>query len=183
MILTLVTRFYLFCISMITRVSTPRQIKKTAELAHNIWNAHYTPIIGQAQVDYMLKNIQSEKAIQEQIASGYEYFLLSESEASVGYLGLRPDYPKGKLMISKIYVDPTYQGKGYGKKLLEHTKQFSLAGEMNYIWLTVNRHNSNSISWYEKKGFVKIKEAQFDIGNGYIMDDFVLEVATQKLLL
>ncbi len=168
---------------MITKVSTPTQIKKTAQLAHNIWNAHYTPIIGQAQVDYMLENLQSEKAIEEQIAAGYEYFLLFESEAPIGYLGLRPHHPKGKLMISKIYVDPSCQGKGYGNKLLEFTKKFSLMGEMNCIWLTVNRHNSNSISWYEKKGFVKIKEAQFDIGSGYIMDDFVLEVATQKLLL
>ena len=82
-------------------------------------------------------------AIAEQIESGYEYYLLTEDLKALGYLGLRPHHPKGKLMISKIYVDSTTRGKGYGYKLLEFTKQLSLNRAIESIWLTVNRHNSN----------------------------------------
>jgi len=42
-------------------------------LAREIWTDHYVPIIGQAQVDYMLDTFQREEAIAAQLAGGYEY--------------------------------------------------------------------------------------------------------------
>jgi ribosomal protein S18 acetylase RimI-like enzyme len=42
------------------------------------------------------------------------------------------------------------------------------------IVLNVNKNN-NAILAYEKMGFKKIREEKIDIGNGYIMDDFVYE--------
>lgn len=167
---------------MINRVTNQEEIRTTAQLAYKIWSHHYVPIIGQDQVDYMLKNLQSEKAITEQIEAGYEYYLLYQEEAPIGYLGLRPNYPDGKLMISKIYVDSTTRGKGHGYKLLKFTKQLSLDRNIKFIWLTVNRHNAATINWYKKRGFEIIEEKQFDIGNGFVMDDYVLEVTTEKLL-
>ena len=166
---------------MIKKVKTTEDIEQTAQLAFKIWNHHYTPIIGRDQVDYMLKNLQSEKAIAEQIKSGYEYYLLYEKDKAVGYLGLRPNYPEGKLMISKIYVDSSTRGKGYGYRLLEFTKQQSKERSITTIWLTVNRHNTNTINWYKKRGFEIVEEKKFDIGNGFVMDDYVLEVVTKKL--
>ena len=166
---------------MISKVTTASQIERTARLAHKIWTDHYVPIIGQEQVDYMLKNFQSATAITEQIKSGHEYYLLSEDDIAIGYLGLRPDHPKGKLMISKIYVDSTQRGKGRGYQLLEFTQKLSLKRGIEFIWLTVNRHNSNTINWYKKNGFTIVEEKKFDIGNGFVMDDYVLEVATKDL--
>lgn len=167
---------------MITKVTSALQIKTTADLAHKIWNHHYVPIIGQEQVDYMLKNMQSVDAIKSQMESGYEYYLLSQDSRAVGYLALRPNHPKGKLMISKIYVDTTLRGRGYGYQLLEFTRKLSLKRGIEFIWLTVNRHNSNTINWYKNRGFTVVREEKFDIGNGFIMDDYVLEVTTKDLL-
>lgn len=167
---------------MIRKVTTIDHIKATAHLAHKIWNHHYVPIIGQDQVNYMLENLQSEKAIAEQIKSGYEYYLLFDADKAIGYLGLRPNHPSGKLMISKIYVDSTTRRKGYGYKLLEFTKQLALDRNNRFIWLTVNRHNSSTINWYKKRGFEITEEKKFDIGNGFVMDDYVLEVTTENLL-
>ena len=167
---------------MITKVNTKEQIAATAHLAHKIWNQHYVPIIGQDQVDYMLANFQSEDAIAEQITSGYEYYLLNEEDQAIGYLGLRPNYPEGKIMISKIYVDSSTRKKGYGYKLLEFTGKLALNRNIRHLWLTVNRHNSNTINWYLKRGFEIIEEKKFDIGNGFVMDDYVLETTAQKLL-
>ena len=166
---------------MITKVTSSQEIKVTAQLAHEIWNEHYVPIIGQSQVDYMLQNLQSANAIKEQIESGYEYYLVFDNTSPVGYLGLRLNYPQGKLMISKIYVASTAQGKGYGIKLLEFTHKLALDNKLSSVWLTVNRHNSNTIKWYQKRGFRIVEEKKFDIGHGYVMDDYVLEVSTRKL--
>ena len=56
-------------------VSTPEQIDLTVRLAKDIWQQHYLSMIGQAQIDYMLDKFQSPSAIQQQINSGYLYFL------------------------------------------------------------------------------------------------------------
>ena len=42
------------------------------------------------------------------------------------------------------------------------------------LQLQVNRDNAAK-SFYEKLGFVILKEADFDIGNGYFMRDYVME--------
>ena len=43
------------------------------------------------------------------------------------------------------------------------------------IWLTVNKYNDGSIAVYNKAGFTVREEAIFDIGNGFFMDDYVME--------
>jgi ribosomal protein S18 acetylase RimI-like enzyme len=43
------------------------------------------------------------------------------------------------------------------------------------IWLTCNRNNTNSIAIYEHLGFKKVREEVTDIGNGFVMDDFIFE--------
>ncbi|NAS14072.1 GNAT family N-acetyltransferase [Poritiphilus flavus] len=161
----------------IVKVIDQGEISRTVELASKIWNDHYVPIIGQQQVDYMLEKFQSEPAIKEQINSGYEYFLLRDHGKELGYLGLIPDHPKGKLMISKIYLDKSARGGGYGGQLLSFTQNLATHRQFSAIWLTVNRHNKNTIAWYEKKGFVKTQEIKQDIGNGYFMDDYVMEMS------
>ena len=44
------------------------------------------------------------------------------------------------------------------------------------IFLNVNKYN-NAIHFYMKQGFTKVKDEVIDIGNGYVMDDYVMEVA------
>ncbi|MEM7381228.1 MAG: GNAT family N-acetyltransferase [Bacteroidota bacterium] len=160
----------------IVKVTDQADIKTIVELASKIWNDHYVSIIGQEQVDYMLEKFQSEAAIEEQIHSGYEYYLLRDAERTLGYLGLIPNKPVGKLMISKIYLDKFARGGGYGGQLLSFTQNLAIEREFTAIWLTVNRHNKNTITWYEKKGFSKTHEVKQDIGRGYFMDDYVMEM-------
>ena len=78
-------------------------------------------------------------------------------------------------MISKIYVDVDFRGNNLGTELLNFTISKSKEEHFKTIWLTVNKNNTKSIEWYKQKGF-EIKEAVvFDIGNGFIMDDYLLE--------
>jgi len=43
------------------------------------------------------------------------------------------------------------------------------------IWLTCNKNNSRTLSIYKKLGFSIIDSIVTDIGNGFVMDDYVLE--------
>ena len=166
----------LFFNILIQPVSTSSQIKTTAHLAHKIWNQHYVDIIGQSQVDYMLEKFQDFEAISNQIENGYEYFIMYYQDKPSGYLALVPNLKDQKMMISKIYVDADFRGLGLGSQLLEFTIQKAKNKALKYIWLTVNRNNSKSIKWYENHGFEIKEELKIDIGNGFLMDDYRMEM-------
>lgn len=148
-------------------------IQRLADLAHEIWWQHFPPIIGEAQVKYMVDKFQSNEAIIHQLRNGYEYFLAELDGTAVGYTGLVPD--KGKLMLSKLYVKDSTRGKGVGQALLDFIEAKCRAEGMDRIWLTVNRGNTGPINWYKNRGFIIVKEVDLDIGSGFIMDDYVME--------
>ena len=139
-------------------------------LARKIWEEHYTPIIGEAQVAYMLGKFQSIAAMQKQVSEGYEYFMIKEGEELVGYLAFKEE--QDQLFLSKVYVHSSMRGKGLGKAAIEFVKEQVAQRGLKQIRLTVNKYNHNSIAAYLKMGFVKTRELVIDIGEGYVMDDY-----------
>jgi diamine N-acetyltransferase len=160
----------------IQKATKTAHIQNIEKLAYTIWNDHYVPIIGQNQVDYMLKKFQSSKAISSQIKKGYDYFLISDTNKAIGYLCLVYDNSEKKLMISKIYIASDKRGFGYGKKLIDFTIHQAKEKKMKSIWLTVNKNNTNSIKWYQKLNFKITDQVVMDIGNNFVMDDYVMEL-------
>ena len=162
---------------MIKPVITFEAIQTVAFLAHKIWNQHYVPIIGQQQVDYMLDKFQDEDAIKHQIENGYAYFILEHQNKPCGYLALVPNNVDKKMMISKIYVDSDFRNLNLGTQLMNFTIEKAKNGNFNHIWLTVNKNNSKSIEWYQKRGFIIKENIKIDIGNGFVMDDYLMELS------
>ena len=151
------------------RVEHPEQIAAVAALAKATWTEHYEPIIGSAQVAYMLGKFQSEAAIARQIASeGYEYYLAP----GAGYLALVPDLEKKSVLLSKIYVKASLRGTGMGRALVEFAERRCAELGCGNLWLTVNRNNAGSIAFYERMGFRKTRMVATDIGGGFVMDDW-----------
>jgi len=164
---------------MIKEVNSQELIGITAQLAHSIWNDYYVPIIGQQQVNYMLDTFQSVPAITKQLKEGYHYFLAYNDDQALGYTAVvRND---NRLMLSKLYVSEAARGMGLGTALLHQCKEVALGQGCTTIWLTVNRYNNSSISWYQNKGFQIVDEKKQDIGKGYVMDDYILEVSVDNL--
>tara|TARA_B110000902_G_scaffold134295_2_gene155763 strand:+ start:2501 stop:3013 length:513 start_codon:yes stop_codon:yes gene_type:complete len=155
------------------QVLSEEDITTVAILAKQIWTQHYTPIIGIAQVDYMLAKFQNEAAISNQIEEGYDYTLWQAKEP-IGYLSLL--HQNDGLFISKIYLLLHERGKGYGKQMMDYAIAAAKAEKHKRIRLTVNKYNDKSIAAYEKLGFIKKNEVVFDIGKGYFMDDFEMEL-------
>ena len=147
-----------------------------ARLADTIWREHYTPIIGEGQVSYMLQRFQSARAIEQQAASGMRYYVLWHEGQPAGYCA----YEKRgeELFLSKIYVLQSLRGKGLGKAALQFVVDQARQEACKRITLTVNKNNAGSIAAYLRMGFRQGPPVQQDIGGGYIMDDYlmVLEV-------
>lgn len=140
-------------------------------LAKIIWNQHYTPIIGKDQVDYMLKKFQSNAAVKSDIKNGYTYYIAYLDGKPQGYCAIKID---DGVFLSKFYVLKEARGKGVGKAMLRSVKDYSIQHGAKRIWLTCNKHNS-TLDIYKNLGYEVTKSIVADIGNGYVMDDYVLE--------
>ncbi|MCX2719525.1 GNAT family N-acetyltransferase [Lentiprolixibacter aurantiacus] len=143
-----------------------------AHLARTIWEDHYTPIIGSEQVSYMLNKFQSVEAIAEQVSRGVQYHLIFYNSKPAGYLAFEKKLEE--LFLSKIYVSKEMRGKGIGKEAMAFIEREGRHMDCTQISLTVNKHNTGSIKAYEKLGFHNLGGIVQDIGQGYIMDDFLL---------
>lgn len=161
---------------MIKPVITFEAIQTVAYLAHKIWNQHYVTIIGQQQVDYMLDKFQDEEAIKDQIENGYDYFIIEHQKNPCGYLALVLNNDDMKMMISKIYIDSDFRNLNLGSQLIDFSIDEAKKRGSKLIWLTVNKNNRKSIEWYQKRGFTIKENIKIDIGNGFIMDDYLIEL-------
>ncbi|MER2295110.1 MAG: GNAT family N-acetyltransferase [Desemzia incerta] len=142
-----------------------------AELARIIWKEHYTSILGEEQVHYMLETIQSEPAIQQDLEKGKIYWLVQKDGQDVGYVSY--ELEENTLFLSKFYLTEAARGKGLGRFLFENLKEVAADQSKQSIELTVNKHNAPTIKAYQKMGFEQIREQVADIGNGFVMDDYV----------
>ena len=57
---------------------TSTEIDELVSVIKEVWPEAFVPIIGQAQVDYMLATYQSKQQIEKEVAEGVQYFLLKE---------------------------------------------------------------------------------------------------------
>lgn len=154
------------------KVSTSEEVKATAELAKEIWNDHFVDIIGQNQTDYMVEKFQSEKAMTEQLSGRYEYYNFVLDGKAVGYFAIYPE-KDNTLFLSKLYLKKAYRGNGYARQAFEFIKEIAKLNGNKMVWLTVNKYNDNTISVYKKLGMKIIRSQITDIGNGFVMDDYI----------
>jgi diamine N-acetyltransferase len=144
-----------------------------AKLAHTIWNQHYPSIISLEQISYMLDRMYSEESLKEQMTSkGNDFYLIKQDGKDIGFISVSKikEEPNG-VFIHKFYLDQTLAGKGAGTTA--HNELVKLL-HPSIMRLTVNRQNYKSINFYFKNGFKIESVADFDIGNGYVMNDFVM---------
>lgn len=155
-----------------------KKVEELAALARSIWTEHYTPIIGKSQVEYMLDKFQSAGQIQKDIKdNGYRYFIAYSGEKQIGYCAVKPCHESGGLFLSKLYVEKSMRGHGVSRIMLNKIKSVAKLNNLDYIWLTVNKYNYNSIEIYKKLGFSIVDELVTDIGNNFVMDDYKMQMS------
>ena len=145
------------------------------DLAAKIWYPTYVPILSHEQVEYMLKMMYSREAIEEQIAiKGHHFLLLSEGDDHLGFASYELNYRFGTAKLHKLYVLPQSQGKGAGKLLVRKVELEAAKNGNDTIVLNVNRYNT-AVNFYLKSGYVKSGEEDIAIGNGYLMEDYIMQ--------
>ena len=159
------------------QVERDEEVEALAHMAYHIWNEYWPAIIGQAQTDYMVENFQSLEAIKRDMAEhAYEYwFVVDEAGKTVGYTGGCEESETSRYFISKIYLLAEERGKHYASQIIGFYTDLCRSRDLHSMYLTVNKQNDLGIRAYYGKGFVTIESVKNDIGNGFAMDDYVME--------
>lgn len=149
-------------------------------LAHQIWPVTYKDELSKDQIDYMLDWMYNIPTLQEQVQTGYLYYLIKYDGAPMGFIGLEPNFPDaGYLRVHKLYVQPDIQGKGLGRALMNKAIDVAFDLDLDKIHLNVNRFNK-AVDFYKHLGFSISKEEDIKIGKGYLMEDYVMELKLSK---
>lgn len=147
-------------------------IRSIAEIA---FPETYARILTKDQIDYMMEWMYSIPNLEKQmLEEGHIYYLAFEEGKPVGYVSIQQE-GADLFHLQKIYVLPEMQGKGVGKKLFERAVEAvkELHPEKCSVELNVNRENG-ALHFYEKMGMKKLRSGDFDIGNGYYMNDYIM---------
>jgi GNAT superfamily N-acetyltransferase len=158
----------------LTRDATINDIPLIRELAVKIWKPTYQSILSPEQIAYMLEMMYSPASLEKQITVlRHQFMILLDDGTPVGFASWSITDAAGVFKLQKIYLDPSYQGKGVGKFLLLQVAGQVKSKGAHVLELDVNRFNKAKL-FYEKQGFIVYKEKDTDIGNGYLMEDYVM---------
>lgn len=155
------------------RTASKTDIPIIQEIAYATWPTTYEHILSKQQIEYMLDMMYSTSSLENQMTQNISFFLAELNGKAVGFASTGREPMEGMFKLHKLYVLPDIQTKGIGSALLEQVVHFAKKNSGEQLVLQVNRNN-NAVDFYKKKDFVVLYEADFDIGNGYQMNDYVM---------
>ena len=151
-------------------------LKTIRKLAHDTWPTAYLEILGQKQLDYMLEKIYSIPSLEHQMrVLNHHFILVFENKTPIGFAAFSAHVNPFIYHLNKIYVLPGEQGKNIGKQILNYVVSEIKQTGATSLQLNVNRHNK-ALHFYQKHGFKIIREEDIDIGEGFFMNDYVMEL-------
>jgi GNAT superfamily N-acetyltransferase len=156
--------------------ATIKDIKVIREIAFKTWPVTYGEILSRAQIDYMLDLFYSEETLTDKLANiGHDFLVLKENEICHGFASCEHHYLNSNCTrLHKLYFLPEYQGKGMGKLMLDKIVALAKENRSDTLSLNVNRFNK-AFAFYQNLGFQIVAEEDISIGQGYLMEDYIME--------
>lgn len=163
---------------ILIQTNTDDNFNSIRAIAEEVWPIAYGAILSKEQLDYMMEMMYSVSSLQKQAKEKGNHFILAvENEIPVGFASYEFNYDgTTKTKIHKIYILSTQQRKGTGRLLIDYITNEAHQNNQEALLLNVNKNNVAQ-HFYKKLGFVISYEEVIDIGNGYVMDDFVMEIS------
>ncbi len=157
------------------RFAEKKDVPAIRAIAEASWKVTYVDIISVDQMAYMLEWMYGEEVLNCHLENGEQVFLLEEEEGEVlGFAAYSFHYPaEGVCRLHKLYLRPDQKGKGLGKRLMEEVKQRAREAGLREVQLNVNKQNP-AYRFYLASGFSVLREEVLEIGEGYVMDDYVM---------
>ena len=165
------------------RAARSDELPIVQRLAHAIWHAHYPGIITNEQIDYMLARGYTLDALEGFLGRpdrGLELAVIDGEPAGFAAWTMLDATDGAKLdatggaKLDKLYVLPSRQRHGLGGQLIRRIVDRARAAGAATLILNVNKRNAQAIHAYERHGFAIRDAVVNDIGDGFVMDDYVM---------
>lgn len=157
--------------------ATEENVSLIQDLARRSWKNAYAEILSEEQMEYMLSEMYSKAELESQLQNpNYQYYLIvdEDNNSYEGFIGYEHNYEDKTTKLHRIYLIPESKGKGLGKLALQFLNEKVSENGNKRIILNVNKHNAAK-NFYESQGYRVYDDGVFDIGNGFVMDDFLME--------
>lgn len=159
---------------MSLRIEPTTDLEIIQKLAHYIWPIVYEGIISNEQIQYMLDLMYRLDTLKEKATNGQHFILATKENQPVAFASFELNYMDlGTTKLHKLYVLPRFQKQKIGEQLLDFIIEIAQKKEQHAIILNVNKHNAAQF-FYTKLGFATIDQQVIDIGNGFVMDDYIM---------
>jgi GNAT superfamily N-acetyltransferase len=152
------------------------------QLSNEIWRKVYPAIVPMGQIEYLLNEWHSEKALTEQMtALGHQFILIEWDEETIGYASysVKQKEDLSRFRLNKLYVQPEVHGKGIGKSIIRYIANEIMPHGATVLELNVHKRNP-AVAFYKHVGFEIAKEEVTEIAHGYLLDDFIMELDLMK---
>jgi ribosomal protein S18 acetylase RimI-like enzyme len=164
---------------ILLRKAKERDIPSIQALVKKTWPIAYKEMISAEQIEYMLEKMYNTGELLEQLQKGHVFLIASKEEDDLGFAGFSVSDTEARIYkLHKLYVLPEAHGKGVGKILINEVVSQVREQGGTTLELNVNRNNK-AFEFYTKGGFSIKETVDLDIGNGFFMNDYVME---KKLL-
>lgn len=169
--------FSVNCSMLTITAARPHQLPVIREIALATWPGTFKEILSPAQIAYMLDMMYSDASLREQaLEKGHVFLLAAVDGVFGGFASYELNYKQQPVSkLHKIYILPAMQGKNVGKELIAEVVRIAKEAGMQTVSLNVNRDNK-ATGFYERFGFSKVGEEDIDIGNGFFMNDAIMEM-------
>ncbi len=157
------------------RDARPDELPVVQRLAGVVWRAHYPGIITPEQIEYMLARGYALDVLAASLGRPDRGLLVAAVDGEpAGFAAWCATDDPAEAKLDKLYVLQSHQRHGLGGRLIRRVADLARASGAETLILNVNKQNVHAIGAYERYGFA-IREAVVNaIGNGFVMDDYVM---------
>ncbi|WP_029904675.1 GNAT family N-acetyltransferase [Prevotella sp. 10(H)] len=144
-------------------------------LSDKIWPPTFADILTEEQIVYMMDMMYSTDSLKKQMGELNHHYLLAQEDGEyLGFVSYETNYKEENITkVHKIYVLPSLHGKGVGCFFINTVGEIAMKNGNKELSLNVNRLNK-AIDFYKKMGFEIVKTEDIDIGNGFLMEDYIM---------
>ncbi len=150
---------------------TPDDLETLCALSRKTYEQTFAPLNTPENMRAYLDKAFDLKKLRDELSDNHStFYFLFQAHELCGYLKLNETPSQTdlndaqSLELERIYVDEKFQGKGFGRVLMEQAIKISRERKKVYIWLGVWEKNEKAIDFYQKNGFYKIGTHPFMMG-------------------
>lgn len=155
-------------------VVEPEQLELVSSIAEDVWPKTFRSILSEEQIRYMMNMMYSKPTLERELSEGVRFDVLFINGSPAGYVSFSAE-PGKTAKLHKVYLLQQYHGQGIGQLMLNHAADRCRESGCVAVKLNVNKQNVRAQKAYRRNGYAVVASEKNPIGNGFFMDDFVME--------